>query len=109
MISRFIDSQKDAHWQAGKRITRYVSGTKYFGIMYSNSENFKLIGYIRSDNGGRTDDRKNTYGYTFHFGTGVVSLPSKKQPIVTLSSAKAEYVAPIGDACQAVWKRTMLK
>ena len=52
---------------------RYVSGTKDLGIMYSTSENFKLIGYTDSDNGGSIDDRKNTSGYTFHFGTGVVS------------------------------------
>ena len=73
LISRFMESPKDSHWQAGKRIMRYVSGTKDFGIMYSTSENFKLIGYTNSDNGGSTDDRKSTYGYTFHFGTGVVS------------------------------------
>ena len=73
---------------------RYVSGTKDLGIMYSTTENFKLIGYTDSDNGGSIDDRKSTSGCnTFHFGTGVVSWASKKQPIVTLSSAEAEYVA----------------
>ena len=32
------------------------------GVMYSTSENFKLIGYIDSDNGGNIDDRKSTSG-----------------------------------------------
>ena len=73
LISRFKESPKDSHWQAGKIIPMYVSGTKYLGIMYSTSTNFKLIGYTGSDNGGRTDDRKRTSRYTFHFGTGVVS------------------------------------
>ena len=67
LISRFMESLKDSDWQAGKRILRYVSGTKYLGIMYSTLENFKLIGYTDSDNGGNIDDRKNTSGYTFHF------------------------------------------
>ena len=84
MISIFMNSPKYSHWQAGKRILRYVSGTKDLGIMYSTSENFKLIGYIDSDNGGSTDDRESTSGYTFHFGTGVVLWDSKKQPILTL-------------------------
>ena len=78
LISRFMESPKDSHQQAGKRILRYVSGTKDLGIMYSTSENFKLIGYTDSDNGGITDDRKSTSGYTFHFGTCVVSWDSKK-------------------------------
>ena len=66
----------------------YVSGTKDLGIMYSTSKNFKLIGYTNNDNGGNTNDRKNTYGYTFHFGTSVVLWASKKQPIVNQSSAE---------------------
>ena len=39
LISRFMESPKDSHWQAGKRIPRYVSGTKDLGILYSTSEN----------------------------------------------------------------------
>ena len=70
--------------------------------MYSTSKNFKLIGYTNSDNGGSIDDMKSTSGYTFHFGTCVVSWASNKYPIVTLSSAEAEYVATTSATCQAV-------
>ena len=70
---------------------------------------FKLIGYTDSDNGGSIDDIKRTSSYTFHFGVGVVSWDSKKEPIVTLSSAEVEYVAMTSDACQAVWMRRVLK
>ena len=102
LISTFMESPKDSHWKTGKRIMRYVSGTKDLGIMYSTSKKFKIIGYIENDNGDNLDDRKRTYGYTFHFGIGVVSWDSKKQPIVTLSSAEAEYVAATSVACQAI-------
>jgi ribosome biogenesis protein Nip4 len=89
LISRFMETPKESHWKAGKRILRYVNGTKDFGIMYSTSEDFKLIGYTDSDCGGSIDDRKSTSGYTFHFGTCIVSWASRKQPIVTLSSVEA--------------------
>ena len=77
--------------------------------MYSISKKFKLIGYTNSDNGGDIDDMKSTYGYTFHFGTGVLRLDSNKYPIVTLSSAEEEYIAATSVACQVVWMRRILK
>ena len=42
-------------------------------------------------------------------GSGAISWASKKQPIVALSTAKAEYVAATAAACQAVWMRRMLR
>ena len=104
-----MESPKDSHWQTGKRISRYVSDTKYLGIMYSTSENFKLISYTDNDNGGNIDDRKSTFGYIFYIGTCVVSWASKKQPIITSSSTEGEYVAITVAACQAVWMHRFLK
>jgi len=34
---------------------------------------------------------------------------SKKQPIVTLSSTKAEFVATAARACQAMWMKRVLR
>ncbi|XP_059077974.1 secreted RxLR effector protein 161-like [Cryptomeria japonica] len=109
LISRFMESPKVTHWNVGKRILKYVSGTKNYGIFYSRSNDFKLVGYTDSDCAGSIDDRKSTSGYAFHFGSGIVSWASKKQTIVTLSSTEAEYVAATWAACQVVWMRRMLK
>ena len=49
LISRFMERPKEAHWQAAKRILRYVKGTKMYGILYTTSENSELIGYTDSD------------------------------------------------------------
>ena len=35
LTSRFMERPKEAHWQATKRILRYVKGTKRFGILYT--------------------------------------------------------------------------
>ena len=67
-----------------------------------------MIGYTNSDFAGSIDDRKSTYGYVFSFGSGSVAWESKKQPIVTLSSVEAKYVAATATVCQTVWMRRTL-
>ena len=86
-----------------------MKGTKGYGILYTSSENFELIGYTNCDSAGSIDDRKSTSGYVFHLGLGAISWVSKKQPIVALSTAEAEYVATTTVACQVVWMRRMLR
>eukprot|EP00253_Pinus_taeda_P025045 PITA_25045 len=109
LISRFMERPKEAHWQAAKRILRYVKGTKKFGILYNVSEHSDLVGYTDSDWAGSVDDRKSTSGYVFNMGSGAISWASKKQSIVALSTAEAEYVAATAAACQSVWMRRMLR
>eukprot|EP00253_Pinus_taeda_P006313 PITA_06313 len=107
--SLFMERPKEAHWQAAKRILRYVKGTKRFGILYTTSECLDLIGYTNSDWTGSVDDRKSTSGYVFHMGSGPISWASKKQLIVALSIAEAEYVAATAATYQAVCMRRMLR
>eukprot|EP00253_Pinus_taeda_P016301 PITA_16301 len=109
LISRFMERPKETHWQAAKRILRYVNGTKGFGILYSSFETFRLTGYTESDWAGSVDDRKSTSGYVFHMGSRAISWASKKQPVVALSTAEVEYVATTTAACQAVWLRRVLR
>lgn len=108
IISRFMETPTEAHWKAGKRILRYVAGTLQHGIYYSNSHGSQLIGYSDSDYAGSIDDRKSTTGYAFHIGTELISWRSRKQSIISLSSAEAEYVAATSAACHAIWLRRLL-
>jgi hypothetical protein len=109
LVARFMDRPTELHHAAVKRIMRYVQGTLSFGVMYKCSKKkLNLIGWSDSDYAGDLDDRKSTTGYLFKFGSSAVSWSSKKQPIVTLSTTEAEYVAAVAGACQAVWLRNVL-
>jgi hypothetical protein len=98
-VSRFMESPKDFHWNMAKRIQRYVAGTLNLGLWYTQSEDNHLSSYTNSDFSCRLDDRKSTSGYVFHVGMNLISWASKKQPIVSISFAKAEYVATISASC----------
>lgn len=104
LVSRFMSKPTELHLQAAKRILRYLKGTVDFGIMYKR-ESSDLIAYTDSDYAGDLNDRKSTSGYVFLLSSGAVSWLSKKQPIVTLSTTEAEFVAAAGCASQAVWMR----
>ncbi|KAK9684337.1 hypothetical protein RND81_10G203400 [Saponaria officinalis] len=108
LISRYMENATELHILAAKRILRYLQGTRDLGIFYKKGEKSNLTGYTDSDYAGDQDDRKSTSGYVFMFGTGAISWSSKKQPIVTLSSTEAEFVAATACACQAIWMRKML-
>jgi hypothetical protein len=109
LVSRFMESPKDSHWKMEKRILRYVVGTLNFGLWYTKSDSNQLSGYTDSDFVGNLYDRKSTSGHAFHLGSNLISWASKKQPIVSISSAEAEYAAATSTACQAVWMRRILK
>lgn len=109
LVSRYMEEPNEEHLLAAKRILRYVQGTSSFGIRYKRGEEQELVGYVDSDYAGDLDDRKSTSGYVFMLGGGAVSWASKKQPIVTLSTTEAEFVAASYGACQAMWQRNILE
>jgi hypothetical protein len=87
---------------------RYVVGTLNFGLWYTQSEDNHLSSYTDNDFVGSLDDWKRTSRYAFHLGMNLISWASKKQPIVSISSTKAEYVAATSASCQVVWLRRLL-
>ncbi|CAA7016057.1 unnamed protein product [Microthlaspi erraticum] len=78
-------------------------------LRYKKGDEEKLVGFVDSDYAGDTDDRKSTSGYVYMLGGGAILWASKKQPIVTLSTTEAEFVAAAYGACQGVWLRNILE
>ncbi|GJU64173.1 hypothetical protein Tco_1246008 [Tanacetum coccineum] len=69
---------------------------------------FHKLRYADSDWAGSIDDSKSTSGYIFTLGSGVFCWNSKKQSIVTQSSAEAEYISVAGAVNHAIWIRKLL-
>ncbi|KAK2989938.1 hypothetical protein RJ640_013862 [Escallonia rubra] len=109
LISHYMEAPTVTHMKAAKRILHYFKGTIEFGLFYSPSNNFKLSAYCDSDWAGDLDDRKSTTGFVFYMGDTTFTGSSKKQPIVTLSTCEAEYVASTSCVCKAIWLRFLLR
>ncbi|XP_042006058.1 secreted RxLR effector protein 161-like [Salvia splendens] len=108
LVSRYMENPTTSHFKAAKRILRYLRGTIDYGLFYSQSNDYKLVGYSDSDWAGDNDDRKSTSGYVFYMGDTAFTWMSKKQPIVTLSTCEAEYVAATFSVCHAIWLMSLL-
>jgi len=83
-----MQNPSQIHLRVGKRILRYLQGTKEYDIWYKSI---------------RKDDMNSTSGYVFYLGLGIFSRASKKQAIVAQSTAKVEYVVVVEAASQAIY------
>lgn len=92
-----------------KRIFRYIKGTLIDEIFYANYNDVKLVGYTDNDWTRDIETRKSKLGYIFHLGASAVPWSLRKQPIVALSMAEAEYITTTSCATQVVWMRRILE
>ncbi|XP_057451978.1 secreted RxLR effector protein 161-like [Lotus japonicus] len=108
LASRYMERPTEQHQQVVKRVMRYLNGTTGLGILYKRRGSRNLVAYTDSDYAGNVDDRRSTSGYVFLLGEGVVAWSSKKQAVVSLSTAEAEFIAAASCACQCIWLRRIL-
>ncbi|XP_022889020.1 uncharacterized protein LOC111404445 [Olea europaea var. sylvestris] len=105
ILSRFMHCVSEWHLKTAKRVIRYVKGTCDFGLKFTKSKEFKLVGFSDSDWRGSIDDMRSTSGYCFTLGSGVISWSSKKQETVAQSTAEAEFIAATATVHQAFCRR----
>ena len=105
-VSRFSINPGQAHWEAVKRIFRYLKGTSELWLTFGGKEK-ELTGYADAD-GSMAEDRHAISGYAFILHGGAVSWSAKRQEIVSLSTTESEYVAATHAAKEALWLRSLL-
>jgi Reverse transcriptase (RNA-dependent DNA polymerase) len=105
-LSQFLENPGEAHWEAAKRVFRYLAGTKGHTLTYGG-ERHELTGYTDAD-GASQDHRRAISGHAFLIDGGVISWSSRKQELVTLSTAEAEYVAATHAAKEGIWLRRLI-
>ena len=109
-MSRFMHCPGVKHWQAVKRIFRYLSGTRSLGLFYPKGGSLPpdLHAFSDSDWVGCYDTRVSTSGFCFMLGTSCISWLSKKKPSMATSSCEAEYRAAFTATVVCVLLRRLL-
>jgi hypothetical protein len=86
-----MHNPKEEHIETVTRILKYLKGTPGKGITFGKYGHANIEGYSDADWAGNVVNRKSTAGYFTFVGGNLVIWRSKKQNIVALSSAEAEF------------------
>ena len=108
-LSQFSSNPTERHYQALKRVLRYLKGTKDLGITYRKGQKQgELLGWTDSSWACDLDDAKSTSGYLMQLHGAAVSWCSQKQPTVAKSTCEAEYMGQSDAGSEIVWLRGLI-
>ncbi|KAL6311472.1 hypothetical protein AAG906_012053 [Vitis piasezkii] len=94
VVSQFTSAPILKHWAALEQILCYLKKAPGLGILYSSQ--------------GHTRIERSTTGYCVFFGGNLVAWKSKKQSVVSRSSAESEYRAMAQATCEIIWIHQLL-
>ena len=114
-LSRFVSSPGQKHMAAVKHLLRYLQGSRELGLKYSKPGNSgprdrpnMLWGFVDSDWAGCPDSRRSTSGYALMLNGAAISWKSKRQSVVALSTAEAEFIAASTMVQEVIYARRLL-
>ncbi|RVW15145.1 Retrovirus-related Pol polyprotein from transposon RE2 [Vitis vinifera] len=90
VVSQFLQSPCDNHWDVVIRIIQYIKGTPDQGMLYEDRDHTQIVGYTDAYWADSPSDKRSISRYCVFIGGNLISWKSKKQDVVAKSSAKAE-------------------
>ncbi|XP_022014482.1 uncharacterized mitochondrial protein AtMg00810-like [Helianthus annuus] len=107
-VCMYMHAPKVDHWNALRRIIRYIQGTSSHGLTIGTSTDLSLRAYTDADWAGCPDTRRSTSGYCVYLGPNIISWSSKRQSVISRSSAEAEYRGVANVVAEICWLRNLL-
>ncbi|XP_012700229.1 uncharacterized protein LOC105914105 [Setaria italica] len=108
-VCQFLHAPTTCHWEAVKRILRYIRQCTSLGIKIHKSSSTLVSAFLDADWAGCIDDRKSTGGFAVFLGNNLISWSARKQPTVSRSSTEAEYKAIANATAEVMWVQILLR
>jgi transposase InsO family protein len=108
LLSQFMNTPRVPHLDAATHLLRYLKGSLSHGLLFSSHSDLTVTAYTDSDWASCPMTRRSTTGYFITLGGSPVSWRTKKQSVVSRSSAEAEYRAMASTTCELLWLRALL-
>ena len=107
-LCQFMSHPTTTHFEAARRVLRYIRGTLHFGVSFTPSP-LTLTAFLDADWAGDPTDRRSTTGLLVFLGPNPISQSAKKQGTVSRSSTEAEYHALTSTAAELSQLRTLFQ
>ncbi|XP_028964631.1 uncharacterized mitochondrial protein AtMg00810-like [Malus domestica] len=101
-VCQFLHCLRDTHFQAVKRILRFLKCTVDHDIWFKKGF-LHLTAFSDVDWASCVFDRRSTFGYCVYLASNLISWNAKKQPMVAQSSTEAEYRSFALTATEITW------
>ena len=109
VVSRFMHAPSEDHMNAVYRILKYLKSSPGKGLFFGRNQELEVSGYTDEDWAGDRMDGKSTSGYFTFVAGNLVTWRSKKQKVVSRSSAEAEFRGMVHGICEFLWIRRILR
>ena len=114
VLSRFMSNPALIHWNAAKRILKYLKFRKTGSLslnpkLLAPSSKFSVSLYVDADHAGDSDTSKSTTGYFICVGQALTAWNSKLQEKISTSSTHAEHIAAYHALTDLIWHQNILR
>ncbi|CAI7813277.1 unnamed protein product [Closterium sp. NIES-53] len=110
LLARYVapGRHQKVHWDATKRVLRYLWSTLGMGLVLGGWDPIVLTGHANASWVDDSATQRSSQGYTFSLGSGSVSWRSTRSSLVLSSSCEAEIYAGAMAAQELRWLTYLL-
>ncbi|CAI7886775.1 unnamed protein product [Closterium sp. NIES-53] len=110
LLARYVapGTHRNVHWDAVKRVLRYLCSTSGMGLVLGGRGPVVLTGHADASWVDDSATQRSSLGYTFSLGSGSVSWRSTRSSLVLSSSCEAEIYAGAMAAQELRWLTYLL-